>query len=129
MRDETKSGDNNLLSINVPQSISHLHDPVVTMVKIAENDHLSTQDKTALIHYVRSRFNHRRRMAYTSLYMIVGSLVIFLISGIIDGVTGQLDNGILSNFQKNSEAIIWIEGFLTSIVAAYFGVSAWRPNS
>ena len=59
----------------------------------------------------------------------IESLVIFLILGIIDGVPGQLDNGILRNFQRNSEAIIWIEGFLTSIVATYFGVPAWRPNS
>ena len=42
---------------------------------------------------------------------------------------GQTCEGILASIKSNQNLIAWIEGFLTAIVAAYYGVSAWRPAS
>ena len=108
-------------------------DPISVMVKIAENEKLSDADKKALIQYAQTRFTNRRRMAYIALYALIASLGLLFIAAFIDGFSvcpaGQTCDGILKSIESSQTLIIWIEGFLTSIVAAYYGVSAWRPAS
>ena len=106
-------------------------DPLRIMIEIAENDKLSDQDKKNLILYSRQRFKNRKRMAYVGLYAIVVSLGLLFLAAFIDGFStcpeGQTCAGILQSIKDSQTLFVWIEGFLTAIVAAYFGVSAWRP--
>ncbi|MCP3887251.1 MAG: hypothetical protein GY702_00025 [Desulfobulbaceae bacterium] len=108
-------------------------DPLMTMIEIAKDKELSDSDKSALISYSQQRFTNRRRMAYVALYSLIASLGFLLIAAFIDGFrtcpTGQTCEGILKSIENSQTLIIWIEGFLTAIVAAYYGVSAWRPAS
>ncbi|MCL1038050.1 hypothetical protein L2750_12910 [Shewanella submarina] len=101
-------------------------DPLRLIIEILKDDKISDEDKTQLIVYSQERFKNRRKMAYASLYAIIGSLIFMLIAAIVDGFT---DSTILAAIHQNSTMIGWIEGFLTAIVAAYYGVSAWRPAS
>ncbi|MDZ7725358.1 MAG: hypothetical protein U5R06_21695 [candidate division KSB1 bacterium] len=107
----------------VPESS---RDPLRIMIEIAESDTLSDADKTNLIEYSKQRFKNRRRMAYLALMTLLASLVLVFMAAFIDGLTGS---DILTCFKENASLFIWLEGFLTVIVAAYFGVSAWRPSS
>lgn len=108
-------------------------DPIRIMVEIAENKNLSDKDKSQLILYAQTRFKNRRRMAYIALSAIIVSLALILLAAFIDGLSTcparQTCEGILASIKNNQNLIAWIEGFLTAIVAAYYGVSAWRPAS
>lgn len=116
----------NVVPISVESASEAGRDPLRIMIEIAENDKLSDQDKTSLIHYSTERFKNRRLMAYVSLYALITSLALLFLSAIIDGLTGS---GILASIKESQTLFTWMEGFLTAIVAAYFGVSAWRPAS
>ena len=108
-------------------------DPVRIMIEIAENKNLTDKDKSELIRYAQTRFKNRRRMAYIALTAIVISLALIFLAAFIDGFSacpiGQTCEGILASIKSNQNLIAWIEGFLTTIIAAYYGVSAWRPAS
>lgn len=108
-------------------------DPISIMIEIAENKNLSDHDKSELIFYAQTRFKNRRRMAYLSLSAIIASLALIFIAAFIDGLSTcpaeQTCEKILDSIQDNQNLIAWIEGFLTAIVAAYYGVTAWRPAS
>ena len=108
-------------------------DPLSKMVDIAKDKDLSDADKSALIKYAQQRFVNRRRMAYVALSAIVISLFLILLAAFIDGFStcpeGETCRGILEAVKDSQTLIAWIEGFLTSIVAAYYGISAWRPAS
>ena len=108
-------------------------DPIRIMIEIAENKNLSDQDKSELIFHAQARFKNRRRMAYLSLSAIIVSLALIFLAAFIDGLStcpsGQTCAGILDTIKNNQNLIAWIEGFLTAIVAAYYGATAWRPAS
>lgn len=108
-------------------------DPLRLMIDIVKDDDIEPADKTALINFASSRFKNRRRMAYVSLLAIVFSLVFIFIGAAIDGGTvcepGKPCVSFLNTIKENYALIAWIEGFLTSVVAAYFGVSSWKPAS
>lgn len=121
----------------VPSNASALpessRDPLSKMIEIAKDKELSDADKSALISYAQKKFVNRRRMAYIALISIVVSFFLLFVAAFIDGLTpcpeGHTCEGILESIKNSQTLIAWIEGFLTSIVAAYFGVSAWRPAS
>ncbi|MCK5335439.1 MAG: hypothetical protein KAQ67_04720 [Gammaproteobacteria bacterium] len=108
-------------------------DPLRLMIEIVKDENISDDDKKALIKFASSRFKNRRRMAYVSLLAIVISLLFIFLGALIDGAsscpTGTTCTSFLNTINENQSLIAWIEGFLTSIVAAYFGVSSWRPAS
>lgn len=108
-------------------------DPLSKMIEIAKDKDLSDADKSALISYAQKKFLNRRRMAYIALITIVMSLLVVFVAAFIDGLSvcpkDEVCSGILDNIKDNQVLIASIEGFLTSIVAAYYGVSAWRPAS
>lgn len=108
-------------------------DPLRLMVEIAENKNLSDDDKSALILYAQSRFKNRRKMAYLSLLALITSIALLFIAAFIDGIRCPVnqvcEGGILTAIEGSENLIAWIGGFLTSIVGAYYGVSAWRPSS
>ncbi|MFT5707426.1 MAG: hypothetical protein ACI9ES_001720 [Oceanospirillaceae bacterium] len=116
-----------------PVSPESAKDPLTKMIEIAKDPDLSAEDKATLIAYAQKKFNNRRRMAYIALLTIVVSLVLLFIAAFMDGTSACVKSGdcigILESIKANESLITWIEGFLTSIVAAYFGVSAWRPAS
>ena len=97
------------------------HDPIKVMTEIAKDPDLALADKTQLIEFAKNRFRHRRIMAYAALCSILVSLVILLGLAICGG------EGLAA--AKDSSLLISIEAFLTAIVGAYYGVSAWRPSS
>jgi hypothetical protein len=125
------SNSSNVVPVTVETQPEAGRDPLRIMIEIAENEKLSDQDKKNLILYSRQRFKNRKRMAYVSLYALVISLGLLFLAAFIDGLSacpeGQTCVGILQSVKDNQTLFIWIEGFLTAIVAAYFGVSAWRP--
>jgi hypothetical protein len=117
-------------------------DPLQVMIEIAKDNDLSDEYKKILLDYSRERFKNRRKMAYISLWTIVLSVVFLILAGYIDGIIIPLLNdgvkqnagekctfGILAAISKNQNLLSWLEGFLTTIIAAYYGVSAWRPSS
>ncbi len=97
------------------------------MIEVAENENLSPEDKAAIISYSTNRFRNRRKMAYIALYTIIFSTIFLFVAALIDGISGT--TSILQMISKNQTLIIWLEGFLVSIIAAYYGVSALRPSS
>ena len=101
-------------------------DPLQIMVEIAKDSGLSDTDKTSLIQYSQTRFTNRRRMAYISLYAIIGTLAFLLIAAVMDGFGAS---SILTEVSNNQGLLGTIIGFLTAIVAAYYGVSSLRPAS
>ena len=107
--------------IATPQQSPSGQDPLRVMIEIVNDPNLAAEDKTQLIEFAKNRFRHRRRMAYTALWALILSLpalfIMFLLSP--------------DEFEKiaNSALVISIEVFLTTIVGAYYGVSAWRPAS
>ena len=101
-------------------------DPIVRMVAIAKDPDLSDEDKVRLIEYAAQRFQNRRRMAYVALWAIVGSLVFVGVAGLIDGFWGR---DILEKIKNAQTLLGWIEASLAGIIAAYYGVSAWKPSS
>lgn len=107
-------------------------DPLTKMIEIAKDEGLSDADKAALITYSQQRFTNRRRMAYMALSALIASLAFILVAALIDGLNcppGQTCQGILGSIENSQTLIAWIMGFLTAIVGAYYGVSAWRPAS
>ncbi|MCG8638641.1 MAG: hypothetical protein MI862_02840 [Desulfobacterales bacterium] len=125
--------DNSVVPVKVETAPEAGRDPLSKMVEIAKDKDLSPEDKKTLISYAQKKFANRRRMAYMALSAIIGSLGILFVAAFIDGLStcpaGQTCNGILDAIKDNQTLIAWIEGFLTSIVAAYYGISAWRPAS
>lgn len=115
-----------VIPVSVDTTSEAGRDPLRIMIEIAENEKLTDQDKTNLIIFSTERFKNRRLMAYVSLYAIVSSLILLFLAAIIDGLA---DTGILASIKESQTLFAWMEGFLTAIVAAYFGVSAWRPAS
>ena len=64
----------------------------------------------------KNRYRHRRRMAYLALSGVLLSLAILFVIGLFRPESFEaLDD---------STVLIFIQGFLTSIVATYFGISA-----
>ena len=102
-------------------------DPIKIMIEIAENTNLTDEDKTSLIEYSKERFKNRRRMAYISLTVIVVTVTMLLIGALIDGLTGKTK--ILETIKDNGSLLTWLNGFLTSIIGAYYGATALRPTS
>lgn len=110
-------------------------DPLRIMIEIVENEKISNADKSSLIKFAQTRFMNRRRMAYIALFTIVISLVLLFTAAFVDSLvicppgTEKCEAGILQSIKECQALIAWIEGFLTAIVATYFGISAWRPAS
>ena len=104
-----------------PQQAPAGDDPIKMMMEIAKDSELAPADKTQLIEFARNRFRHRRRMAYIALAALLLSLAgLFILAFTCGKCFTEL---------KDSSLLISIEAFLTTIVGAYFGVSAWRPAS
>lgn len=98
-------------------------DPVKAMIAILKDENIDDEDKRYLIECCQNRFRHRRRMAYVCLSAIIAS-TLFLFAAAVLG-----DGKLLNQLATHKELFIWINFFLTSIVGAYYGVSAWRPSS
>ena len=115
------------------KEIGSARDPIRLMIEIVKDKDISQEDKAALVEHANSRFKNRRRMAYICLIAMVLSLLAVFIAAFVDsGTVCPKDKTcitILHSIKENQTLIAWIEGFFTSIVAAYYGVSSWRPAS
>lgn len=101
-------------------------DPIRLMMTIAENNNLSETDRAFLIRFARDRFKNRRRMAYICLCTIIASAIFLYVGAFVDGF---LNTTVLTVIANNADLFIWVNFFLTTIVGAYYGVTAWRPSS
>ena len=110
------------------QSTTASHDPLQRMIEIAKDPNLAPEDKSILIQFCRDRFKNRRIMAYIAPLSIVITLAFMLVASIFDGANSN-PTKILKAISDNQGLIGTMEGFLTVIVAAYYGVSTWRPSS
>jgi hypothetical protein len=126
MEENEKNDDNSLIPVSIESKSESARDPLRIMIEIAKDDRLSPEDKKRLIMYSQNRFTNRRKMAYMALYGILASLGFLLLATIVDGISST---AILESIGDNKSLFAWIEGFLAAIVAAYYGVSAWRPAS
>ena len=101
-------------------------DPIRLMMEIAANGDLTPTDRALIIQFARDRFKNRRRMAYICLYTIIASAIFLFVGAFVEGFC---DKKVLTVISTHKDLFIWINFFLTSIVGAYYGVTAWRPSS
>ena len=85
-------------------------DPIKAMAEILKDSDLTAEDKQLLYDLSKTRFKHRRQMAYIALFGMF----------VVAGVSAVPDIDIDTN---------WLYPTLAAIVGAYYGVSAIRPNS
>lgn len=102
------------------------NDPIQMMIQIAKDPDLNDEDKRRLFEYSQNRFKHRRRIAYSAFVAVLVSLGLLFLAAIVDG---WFKTEILSKISSNQGLIGTINGFLSMIVAAYYGMSTWRPSS
>ena len=93
---------------NAVEAPNSSQDPVKAMAEILKDPGLDAKDKQLLYDLSKTRFKHRRQMAYIALF---GMFVVAGVSTVTDIDTN------------------WLYPTLAAIVAAYYGVSAIRPNS
>ncbi len=109
-------------------------DPLNQLVAIAKDDQIDDQTRQWLLNYAVNRFRNRRRMAYISLGAMLAFFAFLAIASFFDCSTatgadkGQCVN-VMTNLQHVEGLIIWINGFLATIVATYFGMASFRPSS
>lgn len=109
-------------------------DPVAKLAEILADPKLTEQQKNFLVQQHRTRFKNRRRMAYLSMACLLTFFLCILVAIWVDGLYVCTDDeycrkGVLTVIQENSTVIVWISGFFTSIVGAYFGSTIIRPAS
>ena len=110
-------------------------DPIHLMQEIARDQSLTPEDRAMLIRFAGDRFKNRRFMAYACLWTLIGTAILLMLAAFVDGLVLCSGNapsschGILATIEDSQALFIWVDGFLTAIVGAYYGVSAWRPSS
>ncbi|MDN5203942.1 hypothetical protein QQ008_21295 [Fulvivirgaceae bacterium BMA10] len=110
-------------------------DPLSKLAEILSDPNISETYKEQLILLHKNRFKNRRSMAYLSLIALVVLFASIIVGVWVDGLytcdqaKETCREGILLVLDRNKQIVIWISGFLTSIVGAYYGVSALRPSS
>ncbi len=128
-----------LPSLARQESPDSARDPMRVLKEIAADPNIDDETKAWLFNFAVTRFNNRRRMAYLALIALLVFLAFLVFGAIYDGsisecVKGQDDKitcnaGILGSIKEIEGLLEWVCGFLTSIVATYYGVSSFRPSS
>ncbi|MQX36747.1 hypothetical protein [Roseospira navarrensis] len=114
-----------LEALNGPKDAAK--DPLEMMIAIFKDPDFSEEEKMLLYRLSSERFRNRRRMAYISLYMMVGATVFLGLLILIEGLGGG--TGFSALIEKHTNILVWLGGFFTSIIAFYFGASTLRPSS
>lgn len=138
------SSSNSLLSMLSGQSKA-ARDPVEVMQDVFKNQTYTDREKNLLFFMSRQRFENRRKMAYYSLSMLIGGAILIAAAMIYDGIhplvctdtdipiegctQKQLFFRYTAIIKANTEALSWIGGFFTSVIALYYGASSLRPTS
>lgn len=108
-------------------------DPLNRLEAIAKDSSIEPEVKQWLLNHAVTRFQNRRRMAYLALYTIIAIVVFLGVAAVHDGVSEcvsqQTCQGILASIEQVQSLMAWVVGFLASIIAAYYGVSSFRPSS
>ncbi|WDE10173.1 hypothetical protein [Thalassomonas haliotis] len=119
------------LGNNIPPDSSQ--NPLTSLRKIAKDKDIDPEVRQWLFDYAVTRFTNRRKMAYLALLTIIGIVIFLGFAAVYDGmsecVVAKTCNGILASVKAVDSVLIWVVGFLASIVAAYYGVSSFRPSS
>lgn len=108
-------------------------DPLKNLREIAKDKDIDPEIREWLLNYAVTRFNNRRRMAYISLFTILGIVAFLAVGALHDGinecVVSKTCAGVLTSVKEIESLLIWTIGFLASIVGTYYGVSSFRPSS
>ncbi|WDD97419.1 hypothetical protein [Thalassomonas actiniarum] len=116
---------------NIPPDSSQ--NPLTSLREIAKDKDIDPEIRQWLFDYAVTRFTNRRKMAYLALLTIIGIVIFLGFGAIYDGtsecVMAKTCNGILASVKEVDSVLVWVVGFLASIVAAYYGVSSFRPSS
>lgn len=123
--------------LNKQEPPESTRDPLGVLREIAADSRIDNETKTWLFNFAVSRFNNRRRMAYLSLIAILAFLVFLMFGALYDGMNecvatedkNTCQGGILAQVKAIESLLVWIGGFLTSIVTVYYGVTSFRPSS
>jgi hypothetical protein len=102
-------------------------DPLDRMIEIFKDPDLTEEEKALLFRMSSERFLNRRRMAYISLWTIVGAVVYLGLLILIEGLGGGA--GFSDSIKAHTDIIVWLGGFFTSVIAFYFGAATLRPSS
>lgn len=139
-----EGSSNSLLSLLSGQSKA-ARDPVEVMQDVFKNQTYTDREKNLLFFMSRQRFENRRKMAYYSLSMLIGGAILIAAAMIYDGIHPLVcadaklsaadctQNNLVFRYTEiikaNTEALSWIGGFFTSVIALYYGASSLRPTS
>jgi len=115
-------------------------DPLRVLKEIAADPSIDSETKAWLFNFSVTRFYNCRRMAYLSLIALLVFLAFLVFGAVYDGMSinectmGENEKllckaGIMESVKKIEGLLVWIGGFLTTIVAAYYGVTSFRPSS
>ena len=116
------------LSVMGGNSSSQPQDPLFFMKEIFADKELTEEQKLLLFGMSQTRFTNRRKMAFISLYTLLGFFG-FLLAGVVIDAFNAENKGVMEVIAENETMFIWIGGFLTSITALYYGSSTIRPSS
>mgnify|MGYP006242325837 FL=1 len=116
------------LSVMGGNSSSQPQDPLFFMKEIFADKELTEEQKLLLFGMSQTRFMNRRKMAFISLYTLLGFFG-FLLAGVVIDAFNAENKGVMEVIAENETMFIWIGGFLTSIIALYYGSSTIRPSS
>jgi len=94
----------------LPPQNADTNDPVKALAEILKCEKLDENDKQVLHEMAMTRFTHRRHIAYIALF-------------------GMFVVAVIEAFAKVDMNSSWLYPTLTAIVAAYYGASAYKPNS
>jgi len=108
-------------------------DPLKSLKEIAKDKDIDPEIREWLLNYAVTRFNNRRKMAYISLFTIIGIVLFLAVGALHDGINecviDKTCKGVLASVKQIENVLVWTVGFLASIVATYYGVSSFRPSS
>lgn len=110
-------------------------DPLIKISNILGNPNLTEKQKNTLILLHNDRFKNRRIIAYLSMFALLALFITILIGIWMDGLyvcdpqKAICREGILATLEANKGTVIWVMGFFTSIIGAYYGTTALRPSS
>ena len=107
------------VTLKTEEAVESGNDPVQRLATILKDRGISPENKTVLIQFARGRFRYRRLMAQWALAALIVQVPVLYVGGYYNA---PLDGEVAT-------LLTWVDGFLASIVGAYYGTTAWRPSS
>ena len=98
--------------------------PLRMLADILRDNALTVDDKRIIVDLWKTRFAHRRRMAYISLSALLVLLTVTLGVVLVPPLAEAK-----ANLVGLRDHVVWLGSFFMAIVLAYFGISGFKPAS